>query len=134
MWQVRGKDRYFWFCYQTQKQPPRNVECFCWFSHDCTLNFWDKEMFATIIKIFFHKILRTFYWTRCKSISVSKHLLNFCPNFVCFININSRHSPHMLSFNILVGWENSRQFSSYSSWKQVRDEKYENYQKGGISE
>ncbi len=37
MWQVRGMDRYFWFCYQTQKQPPRNVECFCWFSHDCTL-------------------------------------------------------------------------------------------------
>ena len=30
-------DRYFWFCYQTEKQPHRNVELFCWFSHDCTL-------------------------------------------------------------------------------------------------
>ena len=30
-------DRYFWFCYQTGKQPPRNVECFCCFSHECTL-------------------------------------------------------------------------------------------------
>ena len=37
MWQVIGMDRYFWFCYQTGKQPPRNVELFCWFSHDCTL-------------------------------------------------------------------------------------------------
>ena len=38
MWQIIGMDRYFWFCYQTGKQPPRNVELFCCFSHDCTLN------------------------------------------------------------------------------------------------
>ena len=47
MWQVIGMDRYFWFCYQTGKQPPRNVELFFWFSHDCTLKqcfgpFWWK--------------------------------------------------------------------------------------------
>ena len=42
------------------------------------LNFWDKEMFATII--IFYKILCTLYWTRCKSPSV---FLNIFANFFC---------------------------------------------------
>ena len=49
MWQVRGMDRYFWFCYQTEKQPPRNVELFCCFSHNCTLKTMEVSLKTNLV-------------------------------------------------------------------------------------
>ena len=94
MWQVRGMDRYFWFCYQTGKQPPRNVEGFCWFSHDCTLNLQRNGVLASG----WYKAPHSYMINRTYYCPPFVKMVNFehSQNLACwFCNVSSHHTSGM---------------------------------------
>ena len=112
MWQVRGMDRYFWFCYQTEKQPPRNVEGFCWFSHDCTLknHYWHRILSVWAGESRYHYILQI------KHISILPFSFNFVQikqNYYCSETRNyqmrsqNSHYPIIKSLDIQYSSETS---------------------------
>ena len=93
MWQVIGMDRYFWFCYQTGKQPPRNVELFCWFSYDCTLKSWilissDPANFKNKLRLALIETWKlklswtTWTWWKIAKITNTSTLVEFLTNYI----------------------------------------------------